>query len=59
MRPGKAATPGLTVHPTMEILRSTVPRLEELTDGVRQPHLGRPPADRLLGLSHPVPIPTG
>jgi hypothetical protein len=38
-RPAKAATPKLTVEAVMEILRTTVPRLEELTRGVPQKHL--------------------
>jgi hypothetical protein len=36
VRTAKAATPQLTVEATMEILRTTVPRLAELTDGVSQ-----------------------
>jgi hypothetical protein len=38
-RPAKAATPKLTVEAVMEILRSTVPRLDELTRGVPQKRL--------------------
>ena len=38
-RPAKAATPKLTVEAVMEILRTTVPRFEELTRGVPQKHL--------------------
>ena len=35
-RPAKAATPKLTVEGVMEILRTTVPKLDELTRGVSQ-----------------------
>jgi hypothetical protein len=38
-RRGNAAKPQLTVDQTMEILRTTVPRLEELTRGVPQMRL--------------------
>jgi hypothetical protein len=38
-RRGKAATPRLTVDATMEILRTTVPRLEELTKAAPDVHL--------------------
>jgi DinB superfamily len=38
-RPAKAATPKLTVEGVMEILRTTVPRLDELTHGVPQKRL--------------------
>jgi hypothetical protein len=36
---GNAMTPQLTVDATMDILRTTVPRLAELTDGVPEPHV--------------------
>jgi hypothetical protein len=38
-RKAKAATPQLTVEATMEILRTTVPRFDELTDGLSQKRL--------------------
>jgi hypothetical protein len=38
-RPAKAATPKLTAEAVMEILRTTVPRLDELTHGVPQKRL--------------------
>ena len=38
-RLAKAATPKLTADGVMEILRTTVPRLDELTDGVSQKRL--------------------
>jgi hypothetical protein len=38
-RQGKAATPKLTVDATMEILRTTVAGLEEVTARVPQPHV--------------------